>query len=92
MPEPVVKKLEIENTRGLHARASAKFANCVENFDADITVRKDGNTADGASIMELMMLGASKGSFIEVQAQGSDANAALETISALLASKFGEEN
>jgi phosphocarrier protein len=85
------KELPIVNKRGLHARASAKFVQTVEVFDADIRVSKDGMTVGGTSIMGLMMLAAGPGSSIMVTATGKQAREALDTIEALLADKFGEE-
>ena len=83
---------EICNQRGLHARASAKFVKCVEEFDAEIAVEKDGVSVGGTSIMGLMMLAASKGCFINVSASGAEATKALTAIEALVANKFGEDS
>jgi phosphocarrier protein len=85
------KELLIVNKRGLHARASAKFVQTVEVFDADIKVSKDGMTVGGTSIMGLMMLAAGPGSSITVSASGNQAAEALATIEALIADRFGEE-
>jgi phosphocarrier protein HPr len=85
------REIEILNTRGLHARASAKFVKCAEAFDADIKVSRDGHTVPGTSIMGLMMLAAQMGSTILVEASGSEAEAAMEALSRLIASRFGEE-
>ncbi|ART99550.1 HPr family phosphocarrier protein [Yoonia vestfoldensis] len=82
--------LKIENIKGLHARASAKLVEVVERFDADATVRKDGETASGDSIMGLLMLAASIGTYIEVETRGPDAEPLLAAITALVADKFGE--
>ena len=82
---------EICNQRGLHARASAKFVKCVEQFDAAISVEKDGMSVGGTSIMGLMMLAASKGCSINVSATGTDSQPALDAIEALIADRFGEE-
>ncbi|MCD2178533.1 HPr family phosphocarrier protein [Rhizobium sp. C1] len=87
----VSRELLIINKRGLHARASAKFVQTVEGFDAKITVSKDGMTVGGTSIMGLMMLAASPGCTIMIEAEGVQADAALEAIAALVANKFGEE-
>ena len=84
--------LTIVNTKGLHARASAKFVQCAAKFDADVTVAKDGSSVSGTSIMGLMMLGAGIGSEIAVSAAGREAEAALEAIATLVASKFGEDS
>ncbi|WP_322894937.1 MULTISPECIES: HPr family phosphocarrier protein [unclassified Yoonia] len=83
-------QLKIENIKGLHARASAKLVEVVESFDAEATVRKDGETASGDSIMGLLMLAASIGTFIEVETRGPDAEKLLAAITALVADKFGE--
>jgi len=85
------RELLIVNKRGLHARASAKFVQMVESFDAHVTVSKDGTTVGGTSIMGLMMLAASTGSSIEVAATGPEAEAALQALEILVAEKFGEE-
>jgi phosphocarrier protein len=84
-------ELEICNSRGLHARASAKFVKCAEQFDADITVSRDGQTVPGTSIMGLMMLGAHPGSQIAVAASGPQAAEAIEALRLLVADKFGED-
>jgi phosphocarrier protein HPr len=85
------RELLIVNKRGLHARASAKFVQMVDTFDADINVSKDGMTVGGTSIMGLMMLAASPGCTIEVSASGTQAEAALEALAQLVANRFGEE-
>ena len=83
--------LEIVNIKGLHARASAKLVEVVEGFDASAEVSKDGMSASGDSIMGLLMLAASKGSIIEVETDGPDAEALAEALTALVANRFGEE-
>lgn len=85
------RELAIVNQRGLHARASAKFVKCAEGFDADITVARDGQTVPATSIMGLMMLAASMGTSITVEASGPQAEAALEALAALVAAKFDED-
>ncbi|NNU69475.1 MULTISPECIES: HPr family phosphocarrier protein [unclassified Rhizobium] len=85
------RELLIINKRGLHARASAKFVQMVETFDAAITVSKDGMTVGGTSIMGLMMLAASPGSSVVVSASGSQAEEALEALDKLIQNRFGEE-
>ena len=70
MSSSLSREFLIVNKRGLHARASAKFVQMVESFDAQITVSKDGTTVGGTSIMGLMMLAASTGCTIEVAAAG----------------------
>jgi phosphocarrier protein HPr len=85
------RELLIINKRGLHARASAKFVQTVEGYDAEIHVSKDGMTVGGTSIMGLMMLAASTGCSISVAASGRQAQEALDALDALVADKFGEE-
>lgn len=82
--------LQIINEKGLHARASAKLVEVVEAFDATAEVTRDGQSASGDSIMGLLMLAASKGTYIDVTTSGSDADALLHAIEALVADKFGE--
>ena len=83
--------LVIRNKRGLHARASAKFVRCVEGFDAEVWVTREGQTVGGGSIMGLMMLAAGPGSEIQVSAAGPEARAALDALAALVEGGFGEE-
>ena len=85
-----IKILKISNKLGLHARASAKFVKCAEQFDADIRVTKDGHIVGGTSIMGLMMLTASKGTSIHVSATGPQAEDAIQAISDLVNDRFGE--
>ena len=87
----VRRELPIINQRGLHARASAKFVKCAEGFDAQIQVSKDGMNVPGTSIMGLMMLAASMGTRIDVEASGPQAEVALNALEALVASKFDED-
>lgn len=87
----VSRDLEIINIRGLHARASAKFVQTVDQFESAVTVSKDGTTVGGTSIMGLMMLAASTGSSIHVTATGSDEAAVMAALEALIRDKFGEE-
>ena len=88
----VSRRLQIVNIKGLHARASAKLAEVVEDFDATATVSKDGMSASGDSIMGLLMLAASKGSFIEVQTDGPAELELADAIEALVDDMFGEGN
>jgi len=88
---PVVREVEIVNKKGLHARASAKFVQMAEQFDADIKVSRHGETVGGTSIMGLMMLAAGPGSTITIAATGNDAAAAVEALCSLVSSRFGEE-
>lgn len=83
--------LKIVNIKGLHARASAKFVETVERFDATAQVTKDGMTVSGDSIMGLLMLAAPLGSSIEVETQGDQAEELARALRDLVADRFGEE-
>jgi len=87
----LVREMPIVNRKGLHARATAKFVQCVERFESDITVSRCGETVGGTSIMGILTLGAGKGTTITVTAAGADAQAALDAIDALVANRFGED-
>jgi Phosphotransferase System HPr (HPr) Family len=87
----ISRELTIVNKRGLHARASARFVQVTESFDAEVHVTREGNTVGGTSIMGLMMLAASPGCTILVEASGRQAAEVIEALSELVASKFGEE-
>jgi len=85
------RNMPIVNRKGLHARATAKFVQCCERYDAEITVSKDGETVGGSSIMGILTLGAAKGSTITVTASGPQAAEALDALEALVANRFGED-
>lgn len=85
------RTLEIVNRRGLHARATAKLVQCVERFDAEVTLSRNGETVGGTSIMGILTLGAGIGSTVDVAVCGRQAAAALDAITALVAEKFGED-
>jgi len=87
---PVVRDVEIVNKKGLHARASAKFVQMAEQFDAAVTVTRGHESVGGTSIMGLMMLAAGPGVTITVSATGNDAAAAVTALCALVSSRFGE--
>ena len=87
----ISRELPIINKRGLHARASAKFVQMVERFNAEVWVTKGSETVGGTSIMGLMMLSAGPGTSILVSAIGPEAQAAIDAITDLVASKFNEE-
>ncbi|MGE3145200.1 MAG: HPr family phosphocarrier protein [Pseudorhodoplanes sp.] len=88
----IVRVLEICNKKGLHARASAKFVQTVEQFNADVKVTRAGETVGGTSIMGLMMLAAGPGTSITVEATGQDAANAVAAIEKLVTGRFGEED
>ena len=85
------REIAIVNRRGLHARATAKFVQCVETFDAAVTVTRNEETVGGTSIMGILTLGAGIGSTILVAAEGRQAAEALDALAALVADKFGED-
>lgn len=87
-----VRELKIVNEKGLHARASARFVEVVEAHDAQAEVRKDGMRVSGDSIMGLLMLAASKGSTIEVETSGPEAERLADALEALVADRFGEDD
>jgi len=86
----VVRKFVICNKKGLHARASAKFVQTVEKFDAEVRVKRNGDTVGGTSIMGLMMLAAAPGTLITVEATGREAAEVVAALAALIDSRFGE--
>ena len=86
-----VMTLAIVNEKGLHARASAKFVEVVEGFDATAQVSRDGMTVSGDSIMGLLMLAASRGTTIEVETGGRQAVELGVALTALVADRFGED-
>jgi phosphocarrier protein HPr len=90
-PEALSREIPIINKRGLHARASAKFVQLVERFNAEVWVTRGGETVGGTSIMGLMMLSAGPGTTIVVSVAGPEAEAAITAIADLVASKFNEE-
>lgn len=93
MTEPrVIRKLDIINVKGLHARASARFVEVVEAHDAKATVRRDGLSAAGDSIMGLLMLAASIGTSIEVETIGPEAEQLAGALQALVSNRFGEDS
>jgi len=89
---PAIADVLIINKKGLHARASAKFVRCAEEFEAAITVTRDGQSVGGTSIMGLMMLAASPGTTIRIEATGTQAEAAVAALVALVTGKFGEDD
>jgi phosphocarrier protein len=90
-PGAVTRVMKIVNEKGLHARASAKFVQTVEKFDAAVRVSRNGESVGGDSIMGLMMLAAGIGTSITVMATGPQAQDVIAALDALVASRFGEE-
>jgi phosphocarrier protein HPr len=87
----VSREVKIDNVRGLHARASAKFVNLASELDGKIEVEKDGHRVSGTSIMGLMMLGAAKGDTIVIHVEGDQADEALSQLVTLVEDRFGED-
>ncbi len=81
----------IVNKLGLHARASAKFVTLASQFKSDVTLGRNGQHANGKSIMGIMMLAAGKGSAIELQVDGDDEDNAMQALTELVANRFGED-
>jgi phosphocarrier protein HPr len=90
-PGTVSRDMQIVNRKGLHARATAKFVQCVDRFNAKIKVTRCGETVGGDSIMGILTLGAGLGSTITVSASGVEAGAALDALDELVSSRFGED-
>ncbi len=84
------RRLLIRNEKGLHARASARFVETVERFDARVEVTRDGLSVSGDSIMGLLMLGAAQGATLDIQAEGSEAEELLAALATLVEDRFGE--
>lgn len=87
----VTREIPVINKRGLHARASAKFVQMVEKFDADVKVTRNGETVGGTSIMGLMMLAAGIGTSITVSATGNQAQDVVDALATLMGNKFNED-
>ena len=84
------RDVEIINKLGLHARAASKFVKTATGFDCEITVRKGNRSANGKSIMGVMMLAASRGSVLELTANGADEGQAVAALEKLIKERFGE--
>jgi phosphocarrier protein len=83
-------EIEIRNKLGLHARASAKLTQTASRFASDVWMSRNGRRVNAKSIMGVMMLAAGKGSLIEIEATGEDADAALTELAKLVNDRFGE--
>ena len=90
-PTAIRIEVLIPNRKGLHARASAKFVKCAQEFAAEVKVSRDGQTVGGTSIMGLMMLAASPGAVLHLAAEGPDGPEALDALVALVEAGFGED-
>ena len=88
----LTQSVTVCNSRGLHARAAAKFVAMAERYGASIEVSRDGQTVSALSIMGLMMLGAGRGCTVELRAEGWDAKEALDALAALVEAGFNEQD
>lgn len=86
----VVKKIEIRNKLGVHARAAALLVQTVNKFSSQVNISKDGQTTDGRSIMGVLTLAATQGSKIQVEVNGEDAERAIKAIEKLIENRFNE--
>jgi len=84
------RDVEVLNALGLHARAAARFVNVAGRFAAQVRLSRDGRTVDGKSLMGILLLAAARGTRLTIEAEGPDAEAAVEALAALVASGFGE--
>ncbi len=85
------RKVKIRNRLGLHARAAARFVHTAAGYQAQVTAGRDGRVMDGKSILGILLLGASRGTTIEITAEGADEGAAIKALVALVESRFGED-
>jgi phosphocarrier protein len=90
MTVTIRRQLTIINKLGLHARAAAKLVNLAASFEAQLLLRRDEREVNAKSIMGVMMLAASQGITLEIEATGDDAPLAIEQLEALIAARFGE--
>jgi len=84
------REVTVRNRLGLHARAAARFVHAATAFRSRVTLSREGRTMDGKSILGILLLGASQGTALELGAEGEDEAAAMETLTALVDSGFGE--
>lgn len=88
----IEREEEIVNRLGLHARAAAKLVQTAGSFASRVSVQKDGEEVDAKSILGLLLLAAAQGSRVTIRCEGSDEEAALQAVTALIAARFGEES
>src|SRR5262249_34069816 len=91
-PQMTSRTVTVVNQLGMHARAAAKFVHLATRFQADVRVAHDSREMDGKSIMGILLLAAARGSTLRISADGADEVAAVEALTALVASGFGEES
>ena len=91
MPQkPLVRNFVIKNRLGLHARAAAVLVALTSRFSSSIMIRKDGFEIDGKSILGVLSLAAIYGTEVAVTVEGEDSELAMEEVSRLIESGFGE--
>ncbi len=86
----ISKAVEIVNKLGLHARASTKLTQTASQFSSEVWIARNDRRVNAKSIMGVMMLAAAKGSFVTIEAQGADEQAAMDALTTLIADYFGE--
>ncbi|GMV39970.1 MAG: hypothetical protein AMXMBFR64_16860 [Myxococcales bacterium] len=89
--DTIRRSFTIPNERGLHARAATLLVHTVSRFDAEVLIDKAGTRANGRSVMSLLILAATKGSTIQVEARGPERQAAMDAVTALIERRFDEE-
>ncbi|MDP1557132.1 MAG: HPr family phosphocarrier protein [Hyphomonas sp.] len=89
---PAARRATIVNRKGLHARASAKLAKLAAEYDAQVFVTHETETADARSIMDLLMLVAHTGCVVEIKGRGAQADEAVNAIARLIDDGFGEND
>jgi phosphocarrier protein HPr len=89
-PSPVVGRFTIVNQLGLHARAATKLVQLASKYPCEVEVARDDQSANGKSVMGVLLLCGSKGSVLEVRASGDRAEECVQAIGALIADRFGE--
>ncbi len=87
----IEREIEIINKLGLHARAAAKLVKLVSGFESLVEIGKDGQMVNAKSIMGVMMLAASRGSIMNLRAEGEDEQAAMDAVCALISDRFEED-
>jgi phosphocarrier protein len=85
------RTVTVVNQLGMHARAAAKFVHLAARFQSEVRVKREAREMDGKSIMGILLLAAARGSVIVISAEGADERDAVDALSALVASGFGED-
>ncbi|KPV41027.1 phosphocarrier protein HPr [Thiohalorhabdus denitrificans] len=86
----IQRPLRIINKLGLHARAASKLVSLASSYESEVSLTREGQTVSAKSIMGVMMLGASRGTELELIAEGPDEEDAADAISELVEDRFGE--